>query len=433
MQKLSKVLSPFISRVVTNRRLVLVKRRVFKLMTRLFPSLDVVIFYHRFNDPYSYLLLQALVSFESQYAIKINIQLLLHIPESLNPEKERSQLYALTDADRMAHRYGFVFPKNAKQPSEENCLLAISVLLADENHKMSISNVLEITQNLWEQTSKQDNFSLASQYSSRTECSTSKLKNKLAVTLKKLLDKGHYMSAMLYYGGEWYWGIDRFGYLVSRLTQDTASYVSYPDIKTPYLSRKNKKPVEVIDFYFSFRSPYSYLAAVKLFRLTAHYSLEINILPVKPMVMRGLKVPKIKRLYIVRDAKREADRHKIPFGNIYDPLGGGVERCHALFLYAQKQNKAKEFILSVTTGIWSEGADVCNDKVLAKLLARAGLDWGQAESYLQNTQWHKAVEANQLSLHSLGLWGVPSFSYNNLNFWGQDRIWLIEDSLTHQV
>jgi 2-hydroxychromene-2-carboxylate isomerase len=28
---------------------------------------------------------------------------------------------------------------------------------------------------------------------------------------------GHYLGAMLYYGGEWYWGVDRLQYLESRL------------------------------------------------------------------------------------------------------------------------------------------------------------------------------------------------------------------------
>jgi 2-hydroxychromene-2-carboxylate isomerase len=59
------------------------------------------------------------------------------------------------------------------------------------------------------------------------------------------------------------------------------------------------------------------------------------------MVMRGVKVPKVKRLYIVHDVKREADRYVIAFGKITDPLGMGVERCMALLPYANKMGKEK--------------------------------------------------------------------------------------------
>ena len=45
------------------------------------------------------------------------------------------------------------------------------------------------------------------------------------------------------------------------------------------------------------------------------------------MAMRGQPLPLAKRLYILRDAKREADRLGLPFGKIHDPLGEGVWRC----------------------------------------------------------------------------------------------------------
>ena len=42
----------------------------------------------------------------------------------------------------------------------------------------------------------------------------------------------------------------------------------------------------------------------------------ITLRPVLPMVMRALPVPLKKRLYIIRDCKREAERFDLPFGNI---------------------------------------------------------------------------------------------------------------------
>ena len=51
---------------------------------------------------------------------------------------------------------------------------------------------------------------------------------------------------------------------------------------------------------------------------------------VLPMVMRGLPVPRPKRLYIVHDAAREARLHSTPFGRFNDPVGRPTERGLAI-------------------------------------------------------------------------------------------------------
>src|SRR4029079_16791025 len=67
------------------------------------------------------------------------------------------------------------------------------------------------------------------------------------------------------------------------------------------------------ELWFSFRSPYSYLALERIEDLLAPHGVPPVLETVAPMVSRGLAVPTIKRLYIVHDAKREADRLGIPF------------------------------------------------------------------------------------------------------------------------
>ncbi len=45
-----------------------------------------------------------------------------------------------------------------------------------------------------------------------------------------------------------------------------------------------------IDFFFSFRSPYSYLAAPRAFALAERYDVEVQFHGVMPMAMRGQSV-----------------------------------------------------------------------------------------------------------------------------------------------
>ena len=80
--------------------------------------------------------------------------------------------------------------------------------------------------------------------------------------------------------------------------------------------------------------------------------------PVAPMVVRGLEVPSVKRMYIVRDAKREADRLGIAFGELCDPLGTGIDNCLAIAHWAAQRGQLMAFSRSAMRGIWAEALDV---------------------------------------------------------------------------
>lgn len=62
---------------------------------------------------------------------------------------------------------------------------------------------------------------------------------------------------------------------------------------------------QTLEFFFSFRSPYSYLAAPRAFALAGRFDVEVVFRGVIPMAMRGQSVPVAKRLHTMRDTKRE--------------------------------------------------------------------------------------------------------------------------------
>ena len=231
---------------------------------------------------------------------------------------------------------------------------------------------------------------------------------------------------MLYYGGEWYWGLDRLHYLETRLRH--VGTLAKPD-KFPVSS----VPVSegqldgALHMYMSFRSPYSYIALQRAITLTKAYRVELKLRYVLPMVMRGLPVPKSKRLYIVNDVAREAKRLGLPFGRIVDPLGKAVERGYALMPWAREQGKDIEFSQSFTSSVWSLGIDATTDKGLRHIVEAAGLPWDEAKEQLLTDKWLTEAENNRQELTGLGLWGVPSFRFEDKCVWGQDRLWLIEE------
>jgi 2-hydroxychromene-2-carboxylate isomerase len=147
------------------------------------------------------------------------------------------------------------------------------------------------------------------------------------------------------------------------------------------------------------------------------------------MVMRGLEMPTVKRLYIVRDAKREADRLGIPFGELCDPLGPGIDNCLALAHWAAQRGAALAFAHSAMRGIWAEAKDVSEYVDLRAIVERAGLPWDEARAALADPAGAKAASANAADLAVISLWGVPSLRIGELVAWGQDRLPLVADRL----
>jgi len=230
---------------------------------------------------------------------------------------------------------------------------------------------------------------------------------------------GHYASGMIWFEGEWFWGIDRIHHLERRLGAKENELI-YPPIAEPDANKGG-----AFEMFFSLRSPYSYLAMMRAPDLAERWGATLTLRPILPMVMRALPVPQEKRLYIVRDCKREADRLGIPFGKIEDPIGAGVERGLAILNHAIPDGRGVKFAQSFYRGVWSEGLNAATDSGLRKMVERAGLDWSYAQDAIDDESWRNAVEANRQELFGRGLWGVPSFSVGERSTFGQDRLWQV--------
>ena len=211
---------------------------------------------------------------------------------------------------------------------------------------------------------------------------------------------GHYQPGMIYYGGDWYWGIDRLHFLEERLRREGLDgdlglvRGPVPALAEAIADTAGVKPR--IEAFVSFRSPYSYLAVPQLIALRDRHGVEVILRPVLPMVMRGLPVSRAKKLYIAHDTKREADRLGIPFGRVCDPLGKGIGHCLALFFNcATRRGLELEVTRSVMQGIWSEGRDVAHLPDLVFLAGRVGIDEAEVRAALEDRSWKDQAADNR--------------------------------------
>ena len=361
------------------------KRHRFEARRAARKQTQVVHFFHQEDDPYSQLLAAVLPQFQARYKIQMEIHCVSAPSDAAAPERALLEAYSQRDAALLARHFG-IDVSNA------------SPLRASNPHE--------------------------------TREQADKLRKRL----------GHYLGATLWFGGEWYWGVDRLHHLEKRLQdlglqtpqfqQDAAPFLFPPGEDLQHAVSLTNPPA--IDFFFSFRSPYSAIVAPRVFELARRTGAQVNLRYVLPMVMRGLPVPREKRMYIVFDTAREARMRGIAFGRLNDPVGKPTERGLALMPLALAQGKGESYVLSFMQGVWAEGLDAGSDKDLQKIVERSGLLWTQAKEALNLNEWRMVAEANRSAMFALGLWGVPSFHVGNTAVWGQDRLWAVQEALLNK-
>jgi len=381
--------------------------------------------YYQVDDPYSYFLAQLLPQLLDHTGAECEVYVVGPPAADAAPEPGLRARYAVHDAAELAGYYQLDFPQRPAVPEDGHVVKANQIMVVDR----PVADQLRAARAVSAALFAKDRDALAKAAGEFGSEASANVKPKLAENYRRLRDRGHYWGATLRYGGDWFWGVDRLHYLESELAQAASVLKVRPEAERGPEKLADGDDRLTLEFYHSLRSPYSYLALARVLELPDKYDLDLRIKPVLPMVMRGLQVPRVKRMYIVRDAKREADRLGIPFGNICDPLGDGIGKCLAIYQHAEAAGKGGEFLLSVGRGAWSEALNIDNDGDLETIVDRAGLQWSDAQTAMAADSWEKMAADNRGDLDAAGMWGVPSFQVGTFQAWGQDRIEMLEDRL----
>ena len=397
----------------------------------------VVSVFLQLDDPYSYLLSHYLESVMNRYGKKVEFRIYLcqGLSGAYTPQPGMLAEYSLADARRLADEFSIPFLDAGDTPTVEFRRPLLDFLAMEQDEEDFADTMISALAYYWRGDTEGVSKLLGRPGGGSDE--TNVLVGKNQLLLRKL---GHYSCATLHYGGDWYWGVDRLLYLVRRLDgqklnrykdpiPELASMAEARKLKLPATAPATAKALPPLEFYYSFRSPYSYVALRSVFAIANAFGLKLDIKPVLPMVMRGMEVPRAKLLYIVKDANREAQRRKVPFGKIADPVGEGAERCIAAFFYAKTQNRQFDFVLEAGKAIFAEGIDLATDEGMQVVAERAGLFWPELQEGMKDEQWRHEVKKHRDELSELGLWGVPVLKIGDQAFWGQDRDWLLAHTI----
>jgi 2-hydroxychromene-2-carboxylate isomerase len=197
-----------------------------------------------------------------------------------------------------------------------------------------------------------------------------------------------------------------------------------------------------VDLFWSFRSPYSYLALPRTLKLVADYDAMVNLRPVYPLAVRvpgffKRANPQFAR-YVVLDSSRVARYENIPFRFPRpDPIVQDmttlevadnqpyIHRLTRLGAAAQLEGRALGFVDAISRVLWDGTVKGWNEgDHLARAAAAAGFDLAAMDAAILGdpNSYERVIARNEQDHAASGHWGVPTFVFENEPFFGQDRI-----------
>ena len=195
----------------------------------------------------------------------------------------------------------------------------------------------------------------------------------------------------------------------------------------------------MIDLYFSYRSPYSYLILPRMLKLKNEHNIDVNFKIVYPIAIRLPEFFKNKNLiYFVslkNDAKKKARKLNMSLnlppkpdpikqntitGKISDHQPYIFDICHMGQLMCNR-GKGIEFAYELSKLIWNVKS-WNNDDLLEPLFAEFGEDLGEVRESIKSNEKSliEEIEMNQLDQKEAGHHGVPLNVYKGKYYFGQD-------------
>ena len=190
-------------------------------------------------------------------------------------------------------------------------------------------------------------------------------------------------------------------------------------------------------FYFSFRSPYAWLAAESLSETFDGLPVQLRLIPIFPTAENfpndPSRIPN-KIRHLVKDVARLAQERGITvkYPKQTDPADWALS--HAAFLGAQRLERATHFMLEAYRARFVRGSDLGDDAVLADAAVRAGLDAEAILDAAHDSELREQVRGNfNRGIEQDRIFGVPTFIYRGDIFWGHDRMRFVRKAIEHTL
>jgi 2-hydroxychromene-2-carboxylate isomerase len=195
----------------------------------------------------------------------------------------------------------------------------------------------------------------------------------------------------------------------------------------------------VIEFYFDFISPFSYLANHRLPDLAARYgyTLDYHVTDLAELRrLAGNTGPRqteqpLKLPYSRTDQRRWAERYGIP---INPPVGSHDSSwINRGTFYALDRGRTKAYLDIAWTKMRRDGRDIAEEGFRHDVAIDLG--WS-SEEFIAYTKSEVSLSRDQASTkraHERGVFGVPTMMIGEEMWWGNDRLDFLEEFLQVEI
>ena len=213
---------------------------------------------------------------------------------------------------------------------------------------------------------------------------------------------------------------------------------------TIYISIKGKQMKQFIDFYMVVISPWCYLGLNRLISISKTYDIEINIKPIDIFSIfkeYGTKGVKERPLPVQKNRINEIKR----WGNYLDIKINEKPKFHpvdpnisskviiASLLFDNDLEKTFALTKNLCEAVWVEDLDVSDGNVINKICEQLDLKESTKNLYNKDEKVIEVLKNNTSDAKKNNVFGVPTFLYKNELFFGQDRMFMLEQTIKTNV
>lgn len=190
-----------------------------------------------------------------------------------------------------------------------------------------------------------------------------------------------------------------------------------------------------VEFFYDFRSPYSYLAFTQVLDMDVEIALRpMQILKVMEKVGN---VPTTitcaaKGRYARLDLARWAQRYGIAL-NPSDMRKNDGDACSRAVLAAASPAEANAITLALYRACWSEGKTLENSADVLAAIAASGINTAQIATRLDTDDVIARLEANTNEAAERGVFGSPTIFVGDVLFFGNDRLDFVREELARRA
>lgn len=195
-------------------------------------------------------------------------------------------------------------------------------------------------------------------------------------------------------------------------------------------------PLQPIEFYFDFSSPYGYFAAAKIEALAAKYQRSTIWRPMllgavfKITGQQPLVTIPLKGSYAQHDLIRSARWFGVPFKLPTKFPVSSTAPCRAYYwLHDRDPAAAKTLAQALYRAYFAEDRDISNPEVTANVAAKLGHDKEAVTQAINDPAVKERLKSEVDAAIERGIFGSPYIIVDGEPFWGSDRLDQIEQWL----